>query len=419
MPDVSRPLRRSRTNRHIAGVLGGLAEYFRMDPTLLRVIYLVGSIVSAAFPGILVYVRSGCSFPTPTDDEGPVAYTSTRPPPHPTGPAYLPHQPLDASCNRTDALPIVLIHTVTRTNRGIAGIVSVSLLWGAESGSSVWSTQCERRHTWRPATSKSPARTRTPCSRSSSTAATGWPPWYELEERQAAERLRRVRDRVPGRRTATRFFPLNNRLAFRGRRRRRSIRSDCRRCVSPIQKFRWVHFPRNADLDGAFTYRVTPVFMDDEDKLSQGEPQEADIELRRETYPGPAQRHLHARLRLLAGLRRPLRQDRRDQDAAAGDREGGLDVQADPSQDRRGPRLDGLRGARDASSTVLDQAIKDKAEVRVVAYDLSEPEVVGRLEKLGPAAEDHHRRQQGARRAPAPAKRRRPSGSGRPPARRT
>ncbi len=56
MPDASRPLRRSRTNREIAGVVGGLAEYFRVDPTLLRVIYVVVSIVSAAFPGLLVYI---------------------------------------------------------------------------------------------------------------------------------------------------------------------------------------------------------------------------------------------------------------------------------------------------------------------------------------------------------------------------
>ena len=56
MPDLSRPLRRSRTNRMIAGVVGGLAEHFRIDPTLLRVIYVVGSIVSAAFPGALVYL---------------------------------------------------------------------------------------------------------------------------------------------------------------------------------------------------------------------------------------------------------------------------------------------------------------------------------------------------------------------------
>jgi phage shock protein C len=40
----------------IAGVAGGLAEYFGMDPTLLRVLYVVASVVSAAFPGILVYI---------------------------------------------------------------------------------------------------------------------------------------------------------------------------------------------------------------------------------------------------------------------------------------------------------------------------------------------------------------------------
>ena len=40
----------------IAGVVGGVAEYFDIDPTLLRVIYVVGSIVSAAFPGVIVYI---------------------------------------------------------------------------------------------------------------------------------------------------------------------------------------------------------------------------------------------------------------------------------------------------------------------------------------------------------------------------
>ena len=49
-----------------------------------------------------------------------------------------------------------------------------------------------------------------------------------------------------------------------------------------IQKFRWVHFPRNANLDGDFHYRVTPVFMNAQDELSYGLPQEAAIELRRE-----------------------------------------------------------------------------------------------------------------------------------------
>jgi phage shock protein C len=56
MADTTRQLRRSRTNRQIAGVVGGLAEYLGMDATLLRAIYVVGSIVSAAFPGLLVYL---------------------------------------------------------------------------------------------------------------------------------------------------------------------------------------------------------------------------------------------------------------------------------------------------------------------------------------------------------------------------
>lgn len=49
-------LRRSRSNRMIAGVVGGLADWLGIDPTLARVIYVVGSIVSVAFPGLIVYV---------------------------------------------------------------------------------------------------------------------------------------------------------------------------------------------------------------------------------------------------------------------------------------------------------------------------------------------------------------------------
>ena len=39
----------------IAGVCGGLAEWLGWDPTVVRVVYVVGSILSVAFPGILVY----------------------------------------------------------------------------------------------------------------------------------------------------------------------------------------------------------------------------------------------------------------------------------------------------------------------------------------------------------------------------
>jgi len=40
----------------IGGVVGGLAEYIGMDPVLARVLYVLISVFSAAFPGILVYV---------------------------------------------------------------------------------------------------------------------------------------------------------------------------------------------------------------------------------------------------------------------------------------------------------------------------------------------------------------------------
>jgi len=56
MTNPPRPLRRSVDNRVIAGVVGGLAEYFDMDPTLLRAVYVVVSMISIAFPGILVYI---------------------------------------------------------------------------------------------------------------------------------------------------------------------------------------------------------------------------------------------------------------------------------------------------------------------------------------------------------------------------
>ncbi len=56
MPNPSNPLRRSRQHRIIAGVCGGLAEWLGWDPTVLRIVYIVVSIASAAFPGILAYV---------------------------------------------------------------------------------------------------------------------------------------------------------------------------------------------------------------------------------------------------------------------------------------------------------------------------------------------------------------------------
>lgn len=40
----------------IAGVCGGLAEWLGWSPTVVRVLFVIISIASAAFPGILVYL---------------------------------------------------------------------------------------------------------------------------------------------------------------------------------------------------------------------------------------------------------------------------------------------------------------------------------------------------------------------------
>lgn len=63
------PLHRSKQNRMIAGVCGGIAEWLGWDPTLVRVLYVVISVVSVAFPGILVYILLWILMPRARADE--------------------------------------------------------------------------------------------------------------------------------------------------------------------------------------------------------------------------------------------------------------------------------------------------------------------------------------------------------------
>jgi len=52
----NRPLQRSRQDRMIAGVLAGLAGWLSWDVTALRIAFVIISLLSSVFPGILVYV---------------------------------------------------------------------------------------------------------------------------------------------------------------------------------------------------------------------------------------------------------------------------------------------------------------------------------------------------------------------------
>jgi len=178
-----------------------------------------------------------------------------------------------------------------------------------------------------------------------------------------------------------RFYALKNFLSFP------RVKGDSKAerlstLLSPIQKFRWVHFPRNAELPGEFTYRVTPVFMNEVDELSYGEPQEAAIELRRETYPG------QLNVTFTRGF--VSSQAFVERYESAGPISNLLPEKASKGLDfvPTHPKADQALAwmgfeARTAILEVLDLAIADEqAQVRVVAYDLSEPGVVSRLERL-------------------------------------
>ncbi len=69
-------LYRSRKERMIAGVCGGLAEYLNTDPSLIRVIFALLTLFTGGFGGVLVYIVLALIIP-----EAPEGATPPSPPP--------------------------------------------------------------------------------------------------------------------------------------------------------------------------------------------------------------------------------------------------------------------------------------------------------------------------------------------------
>lgn len=178
------------------------------------------------------------------------------------------------------------------------------------------------------------------------------------------------------------FFPLKNRLSFSdaGGNVNPNILSTL---LSPIQKFRWVHFPRNANMNGMFTYRVSPVFMNDKGELSYGEYQQADIALMHETYPGQLNvsftrgfvasqafaDYYQANGETIATLLPP----KADQ---------GLTFVPTHAKKDEAYKWMGFE-AREKILELLQNAVNDvNSKVYIVAYDLNIPEMVDLLKKL-------------------------------------
>lgn len=172
------------------------------------------------------------------------------------------------------------------------------------------------------------------------------------------------------------FYALKNRLCFDHH------SGSLSSLISPFQKFRWVHFPKNADLLGDFTYRVTPMFMDANEKLSPGAAQQVQIALYNETYPdklnvtftrGFVSSQAFVDYYGYDGIRTLLPKKADD---------GLIFIPTHPKQ-KEALAWMGFEARREIFK-VLDQAIADPtAKVYSVAYDLSCSDIVDRMEKLG------------------------------------
>lgn len=183
--------------------------------------------------------------------------------------------------------------------------------------------------------------------------------------------------REPG---GTKFFPLRNRISFPGADAAdKNVRYTLR---SPLQLFRWVHFPRNPELKGPFTYKVKPVFMNQDGELSYGESQQCSITLARETYPGKLNvTFTRGFISSQAFVDHYLEQGEIKKLLPAKSKDG-LDFKPTHPLTEEALAWMGFE-AYNAILQVLDNAIKNKkAKVSVIAYDLNQPEILNRLKKL-------------------------------------
>ncbi|MGA7437262.1 MAG: phospholipase D-like domain-containing protein [Luteibacter sp.] len=179
---------------------------------------------------------------------------------------------------------------------------------------------------------------------------------------------------------AKKFYPVNNRLGFLAD--DGSTVGTLSSLLSPIQKFRWIHFPFDADRPGEFTYRVTPVFMDKDDQLTYGEQQEIDIVLSSETYPGKLN------VTFTRGfVASQAFVDRYGQDGSVSSLlppTGTDQLKFKPTHPKAEEALAWMGfETRRVIFSLLDEAIADKTcEVSVIAYDLQDPEFVDRFKQL-------------------------------------
>ena len=183
--------------------------------------------------------------------------------------------------------------------------------------------------------------------------------------------------REPG---SDQFWAVRNRIGFPGQRKKFSD-PPIQSTIAPFQYFRWVHFPNNAEMPGKFTYRVTPMFMNESGEVSRGEPQTAAIALMRETHPGQINIAFTRGFISSQAFVTRFQPDGTITTLVPGNGKQGLEFTPTHKRAEEAYEWMGFE-ARSAILELLDEAIKKKAEVRMIAYDLNLPEILTRLERL-------------------------------------
>lgn len=67
-PSMKR-LYRSKTNRRVAGVFGGAGKYFGVDPTLVRVLFVLLAFAVGIIPAVLAYIVAAIIIPEEGDPD--------------------------------------------------------------------------------------------------------------------------------------------------------------------------------------------------------------------------------------------------------------------------------------------------------------------------------------------------------------
>ncbi len=188
---------------------------------------------------------------------------------------------------------------------------------------------------------------------------------------------------------ATTFEPLRNRLTFapapgavNGD--RKFLSTD-----SPFQKFRWIHFPAEPK-KGVYTYRGTKIHMPTNGKVTKGTSIQLDISLPEVTFDGFLNigftRNFASSQAFREKFGDPPNMDALGAKIIPATADQGLSFSKMPSNTPAGDIYKWLGfEAFDLIFGFLDEAVADSSiTLDLFAYDFNEPDMLARLEKLGP-----------------------------------